>query len=277
MASSVRVAFAAALIEGTDWVQFSPDSSTAKAARYYNILLVVVVGSNDLLRSSWHSSNEQVALLHRFGTALIGGASPTDTAIYTDTPFDAAAFKLIQYQEQIAPFEHRAPFFFAALACGYDFAFLLELFGNLESGSFSEDGCCFRVASVSDPPADYTRFFILADGFRDGITFHVHRRIISHIVATRSMAARRALLDTTTRPAQGSLLPFIRLSRDDTTGELTIPLRRVTDLYDASENRSRHTLLCQNFWEGVASLCLNFAGTFLTELAELCRNFAGTL
>jgi hypothetical protein len=52
------------------------------------------------------------------------------------------------------PFEHRVPFFFAALACGYDFAFLLELFGNLEPGSFSEDGRVFRVASASDFPVD---------------------------------------------------------------------------------------------------------------------------
>jgi hypothetical protein len=74
MASSARVAFLAALIEGTDCVQFSPDSSTAKAARYYNILLAVVAGASDPLRSLWHWSDEQVTLLHRFCTVLVGGA-----------------------------------------------------------------------------------------------------------------------------------------------------------------------------------------------------------
>jgi len=92
------------------------------------------------------------------------------------------------------------------------------------------------MASASDYPVDYTRFVILADGFRDGISFFVHQRRISHIVATRSMAARRALLDTTTRPAHGFLPPFFRLFRDDTTGGLIVPRGRVTDLYDAREN-----------------------------------------
>ena len=146
--------------------------------------------------------------------------------------------KLITYQERAAPFEHSVPIFFAALACSYDFAFLLELFGNLEPGSFSADGRCFRVASARDLPTDGTRFVILADGFRDGIVLHVHQRRISHIIASRSMAARslRSLLDTAARPAQGFLPPFILLPRDDTTGELIVPGGRVTDLYAAREN-----------------------------------------
>jgi hypothetical protein len=128
------------------------------------------------------------------------------------------------------------PFFFAALACGYDLTFLLEIFGNLEPGAFSVDGRVFRVASAGVPVASITRFVIVADGFRDGIVIYVHQRRISHIVATRSMAGRRAFIAATAQQARGFLPPFLRLASDDTTGQLIVPSGRVTDLYDARDN-----------------------------------------
>ena len=156
---------------------------------------------------------------------------------------DEETFGQITFREGASPFEHRMPFFFATLACGYDLAFLLEIFGNLEPGAFSLDGRVFQKASAGVPAASVTRFVIVADGFRDGIVIYVHQRRISHIVATRSMAGRRAFIAATVQPAQGFLPPFLLLASDDTTGQLIVPTGRVTDLYDARRTGTR----C---WEG---------------------------
>ena len=128
--------FSAALIEDTTGDPSRAKSSVTMALSYYNILQAVVLGRYDFLRTSWLWSDEQVALARRFSTALIGSAASIRNTIPEAPDPDEETFRRITFREGASPFEHRMPFFFAALACCYDLAFLLEIFGNLEPGRF---------------------------------------------------------------------------------------------------------------------------------------------
>jgi hypothetical protein len=67
-----RVVFAAAVMEAGTTDSNHPDSSTAKAASYYCILMCVAAGSDSSLQDLWHWPEAQALILERHAANLIG-------------------------------------------------------------------------------------------------------------------------------------------------------------------------------------------------------------
>lgn len=163
--TSARVAFAAALAKVGHGEASQPDSSTAKAASYYAILATVASESDRGLQDAWHWPEAAALTLERFAARLIGGPEPYAIA----APHLPSTLKSCTFQGPASAFEHRLPFFFAALACGWQLQPALDLFGTLGAGVYSENGCCFCVAGSAAPDASARRHVITAEGFQDGI------------------------------------------------------------------------------------------------------------
>ena len=234
--TSARVAFAAALVEVGHDGEPQLKSSTARAAAYYAILATMASGSDRGLRDAWHWPEAAAITLERFAAHLIGGPELYAIAAPPLPAFDPDELCALSSQGPVSAFEHRLPFFFAALACGWPLQVALDLFGSLGEGAYTENGCCFCVAGTDAPDANARRHVFTADGFLDGITLWTRDQRIIRIITTRSMAGRRAFLSAGPQPEQGFLPPIIRLARDDASGELIVPVGRVTDIYDARAN-----------------------------------------
>ena len=210
--TSARVAFAAALIEVGQEGALHSESSTAKAAAYYTILSAAASGSDRGLQDGWHWPEAAAITLERFAARLIGGPELYAIAAPPLPAFDPDELRALASQGPASAFEHRLPFFFAALACGWPLQVALDLFGTLGEGAYTENGCCFCVAGTDAPDANAQRHVFTADGFLDGITLWTRDKRIIRIITTRSMAGRRAFLSTGPPPEQGFLPPIIRSS-----------------------------------------------------------------
>ena len=255
MASSARICFAAALVA---WAQpeLGPLSApVASAQLFYQVLRNHVVRNLPSLTVAWHLQPEQAWLIHRGATALVGtpDASRPDGA--KPPRADARGFRLSHYlaagnclpsiNEQAGNhFEHRIPCFFTALSAGWDLAFALRAWGLLRPGVYSADGRCF----FADQQLDYTarakdqvpyQLAGVEDDASDAYLVICDRRGISHIVARRDMAQRRALLLAQAAAAGGQSNFFpacFRLQPDPDSHCVVLPRQTVMSLYDAREN-----------------------------------------
>jgi hypothetical protein len=138
-------------------------------------------------------------------------------------PFDPDELCALFFQGPASAFEHRLPFFFAAISCGWALHIALDLFGSLGEGVYSTNGCCFCVDGARAPDDRAWRHVIAAEGFLDGIAIWILDQRITHIVATCSMAAWRAFLVDCAQSAQGFLPSIMRLPREETSGQLIVP------------------------------------------------------